>query len=334
MDALLIGHWLAGTDPRSIVDAASISNARDDVRDFARRLGFSDIKLGELALIVSELGSNQLRHARLGRIGVRAIERGGVTGIEIVAADRGTGIADPGAALAGRVRESGSLGVGISSVLRLADEVDFDIRAGEGSCIWARMFVSPVGRRREVAILGRPISGESRSGDDACFSRDEKRLVLTLADGLGHGNDARVAATAAVNVARTAPDADVEAICRTASAAARGTRGTVLLAIEIANGTLVSAGAGNVLAHVVGPNGTRAIATQSAVLGPATPRFTSETREVSAHDVVIMFTDGISSRLRLDVREPFMHGHPLAIAAHVLHAFGKSNDDAMVVVAR
>src|SRR5690348_18021281 len=42
----------------------------------------------------SELGQNQIRHARFGSLGVRDIERGGIRGIEIVAADRGEGIDD------------------------------------------------------------------------------------------------------------------------------------------------------------------------------------------------------------------------------------------------
>lgn len=335
MDTVLTRRWLAGASFRSVVDAASVSVVRGDVRDAAARLGFDATAVGELALIVSELATNQLRHGKLGRVSLGEIERHGVRGLEILAYDRGEGIADPTTALAGVPRDSGSLGVGISSVVRFADEVDFDVRAGEGTCVRARKFVRHVGRRREVAVLGRPIDGEPRSGDDAWFGRRDGRLVLALADGLGHGNDAREAAAAAIDVVAStdAPPAD---LCRLAAAAAVGTRGTVLTVIELdeQDRTLRVSGGGNVMTHIVGPRGTRILSTQAAVLGNhhRVPTFTHEQLDLDAHDVVVMFTDGISARARLDVHNNALRGHPLRVAHHMLETFGRTSDDAMVVV--
>ena len=48
--------------------------------------------------------------------------------------------------------------------LPAADEVDIDVRLGEGTCVWARKFASPVPKAREVAIFGRPCEGEAVSG--------------------------------------------------------------------------------------------------------------------------------------------------------------------------
>lgn len=335
MDALLTDRWLAGTAARSIVDDASVSNARDDVRALAAPLGFDDPRLGELAIIVSELASNQLRHARLGRIGLCAIERDGVRGVEIVAADRGVGIADPAAAIRGAPRSSGSLGIGISSVLRMADEVDFDVRMREGTCVRARKFVAPVGRRREVAILGRPIDGESSNGDDGWFARHGGRLVLSLADGLGHGSEARRASTAAIDVARGSASGPTE-LCAEAAVAAKGTRGAVLAVADIdePSRTVSVAGGGNIMVHLIGPRGTTAMSTPSLVVGVNAATFRTETRELAAHDTVVLFTDGVSARARLDIRDPVMHGHSLVVAAHLIAAFGRSTDDVMVIVAR
>lgn len=337
MDTVLTRRWLDGAAFRSIVDAASVSNAREDVRRFAEARGFEKVPTEELALIVSELATNQLRHGRLGRIAMRELVRDDTPGVEVLAFDRGDGISDPAAALAGVPRRDGSLGVGVSSVVRLSDEVDFDIRRSEGTCVSARKFRRHVGRRREVAVLGRPIDGERQSGDDAWFGRRGSRLVFALADGLGHGIDAREAAARAID-AITANDAPPTELCALASSAVRGTRGTVLTVVEIdeKTRTLRMSGGGNVMTHVVGPRGTRVLSTPSGVLGnPATqPTFTHEELALDAHDAVVLFSDGISARARLDVHAPALHGHALAVADHVVSTFGRLNDDALVLVAK
>jgi anti-sigma regulatory factor (Ser/Thr protein kinase) len=337
MDPVLTERWLGGSEFRSVVDQASISVVRDDLRGVASSLGFDATAIGELALIGSELATNQLRHAKFGRIAIRAIERDEVGGVEIVALDRGEGIQDPTAALLGEPRASGSLGVGLSSVLRFSDEVDFDVRGREGTCVRARKFVRQVGRRREVGAVGRPIDGEPRSGDDAWFGRRGDRLILAVADGLGHGGDAREAASRALEVVVTT-DAAPSELCVRANAATIGTRGTVLTIIEIDERArrLRISGAGNVMTHVIGPRGTRVMSTPSSVLGKPQNQvhFVDEELALDAHDVVVVFTDGISVRARLDVRDEVLHHHPLGIAHHMLRTFARSNDDAMVLVAR
>ncbi len=337
MDSLLTRAWLGDASFRSIVDQASVSVLREDVRAAAAAAGFDITGAGELAIVATELATNQLRYAKAGRVTVERIERNGVLGVELVAVDRGEGIADPTAALHGVPRTEGSLGIGISSVQRLTDEVDLDVRGGEGTCVRARKFARRVGRRREVGVVGRPFPGEPRSGDDAWFGRRGDRLVLALADGLGHGGDAREAATRAIQVV-VANDAPPRELCVLANAATEGTRGTVLTVIEIdeRERRLRISGGGNVMTHVVGPGGTRILSTPSIVLGKPQkhPAFVVEELDLDPHDAVVMFTDGISARARLDVREGVFHSHPLGIADHMLRTFGRSNDDALVVVAR
>jgi hypothetical protein len=161
--------------------------------------------------------------------------------------------------------------------------------------------------------------------------------VCALADGLGHGNDAREAAARAIDAVSTHDAAPVE-LCALASEAARGTRGTVLTVVEIdeSTRTLRISGGGNVMTHVVGPRGTRVLSTVAGVLGSQgkQPPFAHEELALDPHDVVVLFTDGISARARLDVRAQELHGHALAVANHVVATFGRLHDDAMVIVAK
>jgi len=121
-----------------------------------------------------------------------------------------------------------------------------------------------------------------------------------------------------------------------ANVATAGTRGTVLMVVEIdeRTRTLRSSGVGNVITHVVGPRGTRALSTPSGVLGkPQKHASGDEEIALDAQDAVMVFTDGISARARLDVRDEAFRGHPLAIGEHILQTYGRNNDDALVFVA-
>src|SRR6185503_17311143 len=100
-----------------------------------------------LAAAASELAHNQLAHAMRGHIALRAVDRAGVPGLEVIAADAGPGIADPARALRGEPRRAGSLGVGLSAAQRLSHEMDLDVRGGEGTCVRLRRFAAPVARR-------------------------------------------------------------------------------------------------------------------------------------------------------------------------------------------
>lgn len=340
MDALLTERWLDGSEFLSIVDDASVAVARQAVREAASDLGMSTTAIGELAIVVSELATNQLRHARSGRIAIRTIARDGTPGVELIAVDRGPGIADPTEALRGIPRVTGSLGTGLSSVLRMTDEADFDVRLGEGTCVVARKFASPVRRRREVAILGRPFPDEPRSGDDAVFLRDDDRLVLAVADGLGHGAAAREASSAAIDVIRARFGRDVAAVFQEAHDALVGTRGAVLsvVAIDEASSELTHAGLGNVVTHVVGPDGSRAFGGPSLVLGmrgaQVAGRIRPERYGLRPRDAVVLFSDGLSSRARLERGDDVLHDHPLVIAHRLVRDFGRDTDDVTVLVAR
>src|SRR4029078_5115550 len=97
---VLIERWLgADTQPTPIYDEASVSSARQRVRELGQRLNLSTTVIEEAALIASELTHNQLSHAKQGYLSVKPVERSGFKGLEIVAADLGPGIPQPALAL-------------------------------------------------------------------------------------------------------------------------------------------------------------------------------------------------------------------------------------------
>jgi anti-sigma regulatory factor (Ser/Thr protein kinase) len=321
------------------LDEASVSEARQRVRELGASIGMPDVAVASLVTAASELGHNQLRHATRGAIGLSTIvDDLGVAGLEIVAADEGPGIAEPARALAGGGSTKGGLGIGLAGVFELADEVDIDVRLGEGTCIRARKFPNALSRRREVAVIGRPISGERVSGDDAAFARlGDGSLLLALADGLGHGPEARIAATAAVDEVLGEPSRALDRALLAAHAAVAKTRGAVMTLASIdRSGALATASVGNTTAEIVGRGGARRFGGQSWVLGQTARAgtITVERDLVGPRDGVVLFSDGLSSRLGLEGIEDLLHERAIVVADALLARYGKSHDDALIIVAR
>ena len=337
-------------------DLANVSEVRQAVRALGETVGLSAVQAESLVTAASELGHNQLAHAQQGEMAVRRIRRGGVAGLEVLASDRGPGIQDPRRALGvepGGARSvpstknpaSGSgLGIGLSGVCRLADEVDFDVRQGEGTFVAARKFCQPL-PRREVAVLGRPLAGEPESGDDALFAWEGGDLLLAVADGLGHGPAAREASRRALTAVGAATSAPLLEALEAAHAATAGTRGTVLALAHFAaeEGILCHAGVGNVSAHLQHERQGRRFLVAAGFLGATHPdsrrrsparRASEERVAVKPRDVLVMFTDGLSSRLDLGALVEFSREPPLVLAQQLLGQYGRDNDDALILVAR
>ncbi len=337
MDSVLIGRWVGGGERTPIGDEASLSIAREAALDLARSLRLPEAAIASLLVIVGELGTNQLRHARDGVIALRSVEREGVAGVEVIAADRGGGILDASASLDGGPGGGGA--IGLSRVQHHADEVDLDVRLGVGTCVRARRFAGRVSRRREVAILGRNCGGERVSGDDATFERRSGLLVLALADGLGHGPEAQEPARRAIGVVAGAPEASLSELLRQADVALRGTRGAVmgLVSIDESTGALVHAAVGNITTSVRGAQEGRSFSGTHGVLGSTSPRpqrVTEERFELHPRDLVALYSDGLGSRLELDVARQLASRHPLVVAQQLIERYARDNDDATVIVAR
>jgi anti-sigma regulatory factor (Ser/Thr protein kinase) len=340
MGSLLIDQWLAGAESTPMLDEASVVLLRQRVREEGIALGLSQVAVGSIVNVASELAHNQLAHARGGRIAIHAIERQGVRGLEIVAADRGVGIGSPTEAMNGRRAERtgppASLGVGLAAAAELADEIDLDVRIGEGTCLWARKFAGPVARRRRVGIFGRPYPGEDESGDEGAFVRTDGDLVVGVVDGLGHGGPAREASRAAVDTLRQNSHLEIERIVEGCHLALHGTRGAVMAIARVddTDSSLRAAVVGDVSLVVEGPGTHRHVLSRPFLLGArgAKPKVVIETASLAARDVVISFTDGISTRADVGADSDLLREHPIVIAHQIVERFARDNDDALVLV--
>lgn len=312
-------------------DAASIAVARGRVRSVAAELGFPAVDTEAMAIVVSELGTNQLRHAHEGRIDVRAVKRGDTVGLEIEAIDRGPGLADPVRAFAGE--SSKNLGIGLPAVQRQCSEVDLGVELGGGTRLVVRRFAGAVARRPCVASVGRPLAAEPRSGDRAAWWRTDDALLVALVDGLGHGPLAREAADVVVDAVGRAPGRPVAELVAAAADAARGTRAGVLALARLGAGKLEYAGVGNIaLLWRAGAGAVERATLPAGVLGaPGQVRVRAHEVAVPRHLTLVLASDGVRDP---GVDLPVEAVPPWDTAWSVLRRRARDTDDATVLVVR
>ena len=110
-----------------------VVRARQIVRDWATRLGFTLVDQTKLVTAASELARNAVLHGGGGHVRVEAITNGSRRGLRLTFEDQGPGIPDIERVLKGGFTTAGGLGLGVSGARRLSNEFDIASRPGEGT---------------------------------------------------------------------------------------------------------------------------------------------------------------------------------------------------------
>jgi anti-sigma regulatory factor (Ser/Thr protein kinase) len=338
---VLIARWLGPyTYPIPIYDEASVSTARQRVREIGQQLNLSKEVVESVALIASEVTHNQLSHAKHGYFAAKPIEREGVKGLEVIAADIGPGIKRPKLAIQDDMSTAGTLGAGVGAVCRIADEVAFDNRIEEGLCVVARKFEQPPAPRCcEIAIMGRPYPGEAISGDDAAFFDSDSMFMAAVADGMGHGPEARQASNRAIEGLSQKRGLNLEEIVSALNQELSGTHGCAMSIIrfEKKTGMAECVSLGDVHAHLYHLKDAHFFTATPLVLTGGQfqkQRIRVEKVVVQPGSVLVIFTDGLKSRTSLKGQLDVLRQPPIAIAEHLLENDSRPDDDALVLVAR
>ena len=189
----------------------------------------------------------------------------------------------------------------------------------------------------EVGIAQLTHAGETDSGDRCVVKVAEKRVVIGVIDGLGHGPEAAQAAQAAADVVEAFSHESVGALMVRCHEKLRTTRGAAitLMSIDAATGQLDWLGAGNVAAVLLhfgeaGRSSHKELLVRSGTAGASLPSTAVSSIKIKRGDVVALATDGVNLRFIEDLRP----GPPQRLAESLLARHQTARDDALVVVAR
>jgi anti-sigma regulatory factor (Ser/Thr protein kinase) len=324
----------------NIRDSSAVAEARREVAALARTAGFDASGVGKVAIVVTEVATNLVKHTPQGQLLARAFDCNGVTAVEVLALDRGPGIANVGESLRDGYSTAGSPGTGLGAIKRLSDEFDIYSTPGKGVALVARLLSQrpPSGSHPAPLQIGAvcvPMPGEEACGDAWAVEWRSGHCVILVVDGLGHGVDAAVAAMAAVKALRTHPQLAPAPLIELAHGALRSTRGAALAVADIDLVREVRyAGIGNITGVVRSPDGARHMVSQAGIVGHEARKIQEFVYPWTQDSLLIMHSDGLATHWSLDQYPGLAARHPSLIAGVLYRDFTRERDDVTVVVAK
>jgi anti-sigma regulatory factor (Ser/Thr protein kinase) len=320
-------------------DTSGIGEARRVADTLARTVGLGDTDAGRMALIVTEAATNMVKHGGGGEFLLRSVRGEGAGGLDMLALDRGPGIADMPAALRDGFSSAGTPGNGLGAIARVASIFDIYSRPGAGTVLFARVWAAPIPAATNGISFGAinvPYPGETVSGDSWAISGGGNRLVLMVADGLGHGPGANQAAQAAAATFQARAVDSPAAILGHIHQALRPTRGAAVALAEIdRERRLVHfAGLGNIAGTIIADGTMRSVVSHHGTVGHDARRIQEFTYPWPAGASLVLHSDGLTSRWTLDAYPGLLERHPMLIAALLYRDFRRGRDDATVLVLR
>jgi anti-sigma regulatory factor (Ser/Thr protein kinase) len=318
-----------GTESVSLTDPSQIGEARRQVAALCGRLGMNETMTGQASLVATEAATNVVRHAGGGEILFRPIHF--APGVEIVALDRGPGIPDLARAMEDGHSTSGTAGNGLGAMQRMSTTFDVYSRPSLGTA--ALMHVAPRPAPRAFGVINLPYPGETVCGDAWDVEERPFGFRIVVADGLGHGPDARESALRALEGAARGPESPEAALVE-AHAASRSTRGSAVAVAEVdlREREVRYAGIGNISAAILGTAGSRSLVSMNGTAGQGGARIRPFTYPVADGAVLVMFSDGLASRWSLESYPGLLSRHPALIAAVLYRDHSRRRDDVTVVV--
>lgn len=321
-----------------IRDASQPSEARRVAQSLAEGLDFTATKRGEIGIIVTEAARNVYMHGRSGEIVLSPWRTQNAAGIDILALDKGPGMQDVAKCMRDGYSTTGTPGTGLGAISRLASTFQIYSVEAQGTAIFARVTTSDDMPKQAflTGVVSLPYPGEAACGDAWAVAHYPGRSIFVVADGLGHGKDASVAAQEALQVFHHSPELNPEKMLVRMNGALQKTRGAAIAVAEIDTGRreVRYAGVGNIVSSVVANGSSRSMVSHNGTVGHNFSRVHEYTYTWPSHGMVVMHSDGLTAHWDLKRYPGLASRHPALIAGVLYRDASRGRDDATVLVSR
>ncbi|MEP7245831.1 MAG: ATP-binding SpoIIE family protein phosphatase [Gammaproteobacteria bacterium] len=323
----------------TIDERSQVGSARRAATELALSLEFDETQTGKLGIAVTECATNIVKHAGTGRLLLRELTAAGVFGVEVLALDKGPGIADVAASLRDGHSTSGTMGSGLGALSRLSESFEIFTQAGRGTAmrleIWAAArppHPTPI----EYGGVCLPKAGELVSGDNWGIEAFRDQITVLVADGLGHGIEAGDASRAALDTLAAHPRYEPQALIEACHAAMARTRGAaVSVAKLVASGDRGSyAGVGNIVGRIEGSTANRHLVSHNGTVGHVLRKVQEFAFPWPKGALLILHSDGLGTHWDLSAYPGLAGRHPALIAGVLYRDYDRGRDDVSVVVLR
>jgi anti-sigma regulatory factor (Ser/Thr protein kinase) len=323
-----------------VADPSQVAEARRLVGACAQQLGVAESRIAHVALAVTELATNLLKHAGGGEILAHEFDDRDGMGLEILALDKGPGMANVQHCLRDGYSTAGSPGTGLGAISRQSEVMEIYSRPGQGTAIMLRFVIrqpSSPPPATQLAAISAPYPGETLCGDRWRFEHTRSGRTLLLIDGTGHGVEASRAADTAVRVFEAHSDDSCERLVDRMHRALAQTRGGALAVARLDEAACVVryVGIGNISGVLVSGGGpARHMVSNHGTAGHSAPRIREFVYPFGSDPLLILHSDGLTTRWDIAAYPGLVARHPALIAGVLLRDHRRARDDASVVVIR
>jgi negative regulator of sigma-B (phosphoserine phosphatase) len=188
----------------------------------------------------------------------------------------------------------------------------------------------------DYGVAARPLRGELESGDLHVVIPRPRGAIVAVADGLGHGYEAAFAAKLAVNTLTARVHDPLPDLVKSCHEALLRTRGVAMSIASLEGETMTWLSVGNVAGLLLhadesGKVTREHVLMRNGVVGHRLPPLRAATQRIHRGDLLIFATDGVREGFESAVRHD---ARPQETADRILAQFGKTTDDALVLVGR
>jgi anti-sigma regulatory factor (Ser/Thr protein kinase)/serine/threonine protein phosphatase PrpC len=326
----------------TVQENTDVASARREALRVASRAGFNEADAAAVGVIVTESSSNLIKHAGGGDLIVRDISSPGHPLLEMIAIDRGRGMANIARCFEDGYSTGGSPGTGLGAIARLSRFHDVYSMAEKGTVLLAQMAARGTGENGNrnsngflIGAVNLPYPGEEVCGDAWSYHVSPDGVRFVVADGLGHGVFAAEASHTAVEAVARSKSPEPARVIEDAHAPLRATRGAAIAVVDVdfRGERAIFAGVGNIAGAIVTDAGVkRQMVSINGTLGHQLIKPRQYEYPFRKDSLLILHSDGLSAHWSLDKYPGLLQKHPGVIAGVLLRDFRRTRDDATVVV--
>lgn len=324
-----------------VVETSQVGEARRLAVWLARRQDFDETDTGRVAIVAGEMASNLVKHATDGKFLVRPLEQVGINGLELLALDRGPGMANVTQCLQDGYSTTGSAGNGLGAISRMSALFDIYSLPGAGTALLAQLWAKPLPSsppshplRIGAVSLAKP--GQEVNGDNWAVDQHPGRALILVADGLGHGPLAATASGEAVRLFRENRQLDPATLIQIIHPALLSSRGAAVAVAEVnpAQQQVHFAGVGNISGAIATNGRYQGLVSHHGIVGYEMRKVQQFSYALPAGALLVLHSDGLLTRWNLDRYPGLVQKHPSLIAGLLYRDFRRETDDITVIVAR
>lgn len=330
-----------------ISEMSGVVEARQKAMTICEAQGFDASLTGKVAIIVTELSTNLVKHAGEGDILIRPYNVAEILGIECLALDRGQGIKDIGRSLQNGYSTGGSPGNGLGAVRRLSSTFDLFSQPGKGTAVLARIDnESPAHESHpphlqfspnlKIGVVCLPVLPDEPCGDGWDVIRLRDRTVILVVDGLGHGLEASEVQVEAIRIFRKNKGGTPAEILQLLHASLKSTRGgaVAIAVIDERNGKITFTGAGNISGQIINGPVTRNMVSLNGTAGVEIRKFQEFSYPWESESLLILHSDGLTTHWDLENYPGLARKHPSLIAGVLYRDHARGKDDVTVLAVK